>query len=212
MTLCKVVEVGRRIVGRTGRPPLYTVGDVVLLAAKLSEEGPVGRQLASRYLKLGERSARNLIERMRREGLVRKDPVAGAVLREEISSSIKASGQGVTLCERAPSYVICIRRALREPSVADVVRMRDALVRGWCEEPIIAYTLDGAELVIPGLPRDYPGYDAVRSRMAREAYSCRGCIGRGITVIALVKAPSFSVAKHGLGLLLERMCESGFLA
>ncbi len=63
--------------------PVYSIYHVLKLLSLLIEEGPLGRQLISKMLNIGEGSVRGLIRKMKDLSLVNIDPVAGAYITEK---------------------------------------------------------------------------------------------------------------------------------
>ena len=210
MTLCEVVSQARRLLSLTSRPTMYTLGDVILAIMKLAQEGPMGRRLLSRYLKLGERSTRNLLSRMHKEGLISRDPIAGAFLNPVIERSLRDKSPSPAFCHQDRSYVICIHHAKRVPTLSEVLVLRDALVRSGCYDTIIAYIgRDGVE--VPGLPRTYPGYQAIVRDILSIVHRCEECKMSTTLLIILYKAPTFNIAKSGFGVVLEHVCDFNYI-
>ncbi len=79
--LLKASEVVSKIcTARRGIKPSFDYGHVALALLYLLNHEPLGRQLLSKYLGLGEASTRTLIKRLREQGLIDIDRVGGAIL------------------------------------------------------------------------------------------------------------------------------------
>jgi len=155
----------------------------------VEREGALGRILLSKYLRIGEGSARNILKRLKDNNLITIDPVAGGVLTEE----------GREFIERWRRYItsICVEKTdlvswrfvvinilsddLAEKMIKryGVVNLRDEIVKKGCSGCILLKIHEGRPMLLNA--RGEPDYDISSTDLGRKmAEICREyCIATG---------------------------------
>ncbi len=156
---CRIVDVVSRITEpRQGVRPGFEEGDV-LRALLETAKVPRGRLWLAKNLGLGEASARTLLKRLRREGLVTVDRVAGAELTEKGKKVVAPLLISVHVEEtEAPSALkgwgrvtlIVARNLSRLVETRGVIGLRDLAVAGGASAALVAvYRNEG--IVVPAV-------------------------------------------------------------
>lgn len=149
----------------------------------LAEEEPVGRQLLSRKLGIGEASARTLIKRLRGEGLITVDAVGGCFLSEkgrELLADVKSVIKRVeflrtdrlgsmSLDKVACAVVIANGRELlnRGLKISD---LRDEVIRFGGSAALVV-VVEGGRAILPAdagqvsTEREYPELKALKDEL-----------------------------------------------
>ncbi|MEL9929886.1 MAG: hypothetical protein QXJ51_02270 [Sulfolobales archaeon] len=126
----------------------------------LDREGAIGRSLASKYLKLGEGSSRNLMRKLRSLKLIEIDPVAGGIMldrgraivefwREIIFSSCSEGSDLI------PWKYICVHsiskfaeETILRDYVRNVIALRDEIIRRGCSGALILRVIEGDPMLL----------------------------------------------------------------
>ena len=155
-------DVAREAAGAKGRvKPNFSEYHVVKALLIIYEEEPVGRQVLSRRLGLGEASTRTLIRRLRELGIVTVDPVGGCVLTEkgrecvgsfllrvriigDMSGSIKGRLR-ISEC----SYGVVVKGYSSAVGPGTVTKLRDLIVKHGADGALVLSVRNG-KFYMPG--------------------------------------------------------------
>lgn len=140
-----------------GVRPSFSFYHVYLALISLYQEAPLGRVALARRLLLGEASVKTLIRRMRSEGIVEVDKVAGVFLTQkglEIVSHLRKLVELIgplelrSVCGDCRAYGAILKR-LRYTLAERVgyLKIRDLIVREGAEGAIVIYC--GPEPLMP---------------------------------------------------------------
>lgn len=142
---------------RRGVRPRFTRCHILRALEALGRHGPMGRPTLMKLLELGETSTKNLIRRLREQGLAVVDPVGGAYLtpkgRDLLSTLTKYLA---LLSTRAPrplapwncASVWSIRLIGAFVGPENVIRLRDEAIRAGVEGAVILVKRS-SDLVMP---------------------------------------------------------------
>jgi len=140
---------------KRGVKPKFTPYHILKTLLYLTER-PHGRMELSRKLGLGEASTRTLIQRLKVEGLIDVDKIAGAFLTDKGRKVIDEMLDKIILvgsinvkdyCEDCRGYCIVIRRGLTIVRDRGVLAIRDLVVREGAYGAIIAIFKEGRFLL-----------------------------------------------------------------
>ncbi len=153
---CKAIEEIRAITSyKRGVRPAFHPGHVIKTLFYLMDSGPAGRKVLSKELDLGETSVRSLFRRLKHNGFIEIDRVAGAYLTnkgEELSKTlneIMALYKDIKLFNWNNPVLIII--SMIPPRNTPVLIIRDKAISINADAALIAF-IENDELRIPGLP------------------------------------------------------------
>ena len=153
---CKAIEEIRAITSyKGGVRPAFHPGHVIKTLFYLMDSGPAGRKVLSKELDLGETSVRSLFRRLKHNGFIEIDRVAGAYLTnkgEELSKTlneIMALYKDIKLFNWNNPVLIII--SMIPPRNTPVLIIRDKAISINADAALIAF-IENDELRIPGLP------------------------------------------------------------
>lgn len=136
--LCELVNLVTDISSpKRGVRPAFSEYHVIKAIEILKSEGPVGRIILSRLLKLGEASTRSLIKRLKEHELIKIDEVGGAYLTQKgfellsiWKSNIKQIGEiDLKIPDWSNNFCGIITKGLELIETYGVLRIRDIAVR-----------------------------------------------------------------------------------
>jgi len=173
--LNKVLEAKGRV------RPSFSLYHVVKALIKIYEEGPIGRQLLSKTLGLGEASTRTLIRRLANEELVKVDPIGGCILTSKGLSIVKELLKRIHLGLRVEDLLVESLK-LSEYAYATMVKggckildrikpyeVRDEIIKSGADAALIVCVING-KAVLPGGQKvvgedEFPQLKMLRERL-----------------------------------------------
>jgi len=153
---CKVIEVVRAITSyKGGVRPAFHPGHVIKTLFYLMDNGPAGRKVLSKELNLGETSVRSLFKRLKHNGFIEIDRVAGAYLTNRGRELSKALSEMIVLYKDVKIFnwnnPVLIIISMMPPRNTPVLIIRDKAISINADAALIAF-IENNELRIPGLP------------------------------------------------------------
>jgi len=136
--LCELVNLVTDISSpKRGVRPAFSEYHIIKAIEILESEGPVGRIILSRLLKLGEASTRSLIKRLKEHELIKIDEIGGAYLTQKglellniWKSNIKQIGEiDLEIPDWSNNFCGIITKGLELIETYGVLRIRDIAVR-----------------------------------------------------------------------------------
>jgi len=153
---CKAIEEVRAITSyKGGVRPAFHPGHVIKTLFYLMDNGPAGRKVLSKELDLGETSVRSLFKRLKRNGFIEIDRVAGAYLTDRGRELSKALSEMIVLYKDVKIFnwnnPVLIIISMMPPRNTPVLIIRDKAISINADAALIAF-IENNELRIPGLP------------------------------------------------------------
>lgn len=153
--LCKAIyEIGAIMSYKGGVKPAFHPGHVIRTLIYLMENGPAGRKVLSKELDLGETSVRSLFKRLRHNGLIEIDRVAGAYLTDKGIELTNVLHEMITLYKNVKIFnwdnPVLVIISMIPPKNTPVLVIRDKAISVNANAALIAF-IEGNELKIPGL-------------------------------------------------------------
>ncbi len=209
-TVCQIVDMVAKIIENSPKAN-YTLGDILLLVDIVYREGPIGRRSLIKKLGLGERSLRNLLGKLERHGIIKRDPIAGVMLSTHVEDVLSEKGLGVNLSRLTEEeYCVGIAYHKNHISLSETLKLRDCIIQGFCSKPLIMLvdlSKTPISISIPGLERGSAYFSYYESKLYKEKLLEKLGIKAKYVLLALFSAKSFSTVKNCLGILASCYCD-----
>ncbi len=198
-----------------GVKPAFTPYHVLMALHYLNVEGPLGRITLSKLLKLGEASTKTLLKRLEKEGLIHRDPVAGAYLSSEgislireLEKSLKVLGRvelESPVCEECPSSAILLRGYAEKLEVLkNVLNLRDHVIRYGARGALIL-TVEGGILKLPTPTGMEPGENIIKGGIPDSSELSDG----DVIMVAICELPEAKCTENLVNAALDILSKTG---
>jgi len=184
---------------RRGIKPRFSEYHVVKIIEILKSEGPLGRIVLSRLLKLGESSTRSLIKRLKEHELIKIDEVGGAYLTKKglefldlWRSNIKYIGKvDLKIADWSSNFCGIVINGLELIEIYGVLKIRDIAVRRGALG-LIAIVVKDLNFL---LPISKSIFEEVRDELSNICRSFKNLVSSGDAILIIGANSSIQAEK-----------------